>query len=279
MSFKKKSTNKSKLNFDVMIGIPYIIIMSFLVILPLGILFLYSFVRTGVGFEIKFTFANYINFVNEPLFLQVFGFSLLIAFLTTIFCLIIGYPLAYIIARSNKRIQVVLILLINAPMWINMLLRVRSLQQLLSFFGDYSYESMGALIFGMVYIFLPFMVLPIYTVLSKMDEHYFESSADLGANKFQTFVKVIVPLSLSGIISGVIMVFLPSATTLVVPKYLGPGRHLIGDIIEATIMNQSYGGYGYGAAISIVVGILIMLLVFFMKKVDKYQGGQNETTE
>jgi spermidine/putrescine transport system permease protein len=202
--------------------------------------------------------------------------KLWIALLTTSICLVIGYPLAYLISRIKGHLQVLLILLINAPMWINMLLRVRSIQQLLDIFSPTLYETDFALIFGMVYLFLPFMVLPIYTVLSKLDENYFEGAADLGANRFQTIQRVIIPLSLSGIISGVIMVFLPAATTLVVPQYLGKNVHFIGNVIEASITQQINGGYGYGAAISLVLSLIIVLMVFGMKKADKYQSGSNK---
>ncbi|MBE0701480.1 MAG: ABC transporter permease subunit, partial [Acholeplasmataceae bacterium] len=153
---------------------------------------------------------------------------------------------------------------------INMLLRTRALQQVFEMVAPNLLGSNLAIVVGMTYIFLPFMVIPIYTVLSKLDPSLYESAADLGANKIQTIIRVIIPLSLTGILSGIMMVFLPAATTLVVPRYLGQGRYLIGNLIENAMIQQ--GRFGYGSAIAIVLSLVIMLFIFFIKKVDKYQG-------
>ncbi|NLK12439.1 MAG: ABC transporter permease, partial [Candidatus Phytoplasma sp.] len=158
----------------------------------------------------------------------------------------------------------------TAPMWINMLIRANGLKQIFSMVAPNLLGTDFAIITGMVYMYLPYMVLPIYTSLSKIDDSLYESSADLGANKLQTIRKVIIPLSLSGVMSGIMMVFLPAATTLVVPKYLGDGkRYMIGNLIDEAILLK--GNYGYGAAVSLILGILMMVLIYFIKKIDKYE--------
>ena len=137
--------------------------------------------------------------------------SLWIAFTTTIVTLFIGYPLAYIMTRMKLKTQMTLLILINAPMWINMLLRVRALEQIIRMIFPFLIDSFGGVVIGLVYVYLPFMVLPIYAVLSKIDPNLMESAADLGASKFKTLIKVIIPLSLSGVLSGILMVFFASS--------------------------------------------------------------------
>lgn len=269
---KSKRKEKKKIKFDQILGFPYYILLITLVVLPIMLLLLYSFLVETSNFDLTFSLNHYINFFREPLFLRSMGRSIRIAFLGTLFSLMIGYPLAYIISLSKPKTKTLLLLLITAPMWINMLLRVLALKQVFEMINLRFHLTETALIIGMVNIFLPFMVLPIYSVLDKMDKNLYEAAADLGATKTQTIIKVVIPLSLSGVLSGIIMVFLPMATTLVVPKYLGPsGKNLIGNIIEQAITKRQYGGYGYGAAISVVLALIILLMVSLMKKVDKYQ--------
>jgi len=269
---RSKRKEKKKVKFEQILGLPYFVILAILIVLPILLLLLYSFLIETSNFDLTFSLNHYINFFREPLFLRSMGRSIRIAFLGTLFSLIIGYPLAYIISLSKPRTKALLVLLITAPMWINMLLRVLALKQVFEMINLRLHLTETALIIGMVNIYLPFMVLPIYSVLDKMDKNLYEAAADLGATKMQTLIKVVIPLSLSGVLSGVIMVFLPMATTLVIPKYLGPsGKNLIGNIIEQAITKRQYGGYGYGAAISVVLAIIILLMVSLMKKVDKYQ--------
>lgn len=271
---KKGKTKKTSIKFDQVLGIPYYIILLLLIVLPIFLLVVYSFLAENDAFQLTFSFNHYINFFKEPLFIKSMGRSLGIAFIATAISLLIGYPLAYIIAMSRPKTKALLILLITAPMWINMILRVQALKQVFEMVLPRFYLTETALIIGMVYIFLPFMVLPIFTVLSKMDKGLFEASADLGATKTQTIFKVVIPLSLSGVLSGITMVFLPIATTLVVPKYLGPsGRNLIGNIIEQAITKKQHGSYGYGAAIAVVLALIMVVLVRLMNRADRYQGG------
>ncbi len=255
------------------LGIPYYVVLITLIVIPILMMALYSFQteRPSGVFTISFTLEHYISFFQEGLFVRLMIESLYLAFLATALTLVIGYPLAYYISMSKPRTRVLLILLISAPMWINMLLRTRALQQVFEMVAPDLLGSNLAIVIGMTYIFLPFMVLPIYTVLSKIDPALYESSADLGATRLQTIIRVIIPLSLSGILSGIMMVFLPAATTLVVPKYLGQGRYLVGNLIENAMIQQ--GRFGYGSAIAIILALLIMASLYMIKRVDKYQGG------
>jgi spermidine/putrescine transport system permease protein len=271
-AFSRRRKERGKHRIETALGIPYAIILVALIIVPIFMMVLYSIQTedpSGV-FTISFTLEHYFRFFEEPQFVRLMLESLYLALLSTTLTLIIGYPLAYLISRSKPRTQVLMILLVTAPMWINMLLRTRALQQIFEMLAPDLLGTNTAIVIGMTYIFLPFMVLPIYTVLQKIDPALYESAADLGATRFQTITKVILPLSLSGILSGIMMVFLPAATTLVVPKYLGQGRYLIGNLIENAMIQQ--GRFGYGSAIAIVLSLVIMGSLYLIKKVDKYQG-------
>jgi spermidine/putrescine transport system permease protein len=271
--FDKKSPKKSsKLITEHILGIPYYVVLIFLIVIPIVMMMLYSIQQeqpTGV-FIIRFTFEHYLRFLSEAQFIELGLESLYLAGVATLITLCIGYPLAYLISRTDKRMQLLLILLVTAPMWVNILLRTRALQQVFEMIAPSMLGTDLAIILGMSYIYMPFMVLPIYAVVSKIDPNYFESAADLGANKFQTIVKVIIPLSLTGILSGIMMVFLPAATTLVIPKYLANNRYLIGNLIENAMIQQ--GRFGYGSAIAIVLSLVIMGFVYLIRKVDRYQG-------
>ncbi len=269
----KKPKSKTKLHFETFLGIPYYIILSTLIVLPVLILLIYSFQdSTNSTLEFTITFKHYISFFKEVGFLINVAKSLGYAAFATVITLLIGYPLAYLIATSKPRTGAMLITLVNAPMWINMLLRIRALKQVFNMVDPLFFAQDSAMIIGMIYIYLPFMVIPIYTVLAKMDRSLFESSADLGATRWQTIRKVVIPLSLSGVLSGIIMVFLPMATTLVIPNELGSSG-LISKIIEESIGQKIHGGYGFGAAIAMVLALIILGLVQLMKKANKYQGG------
>ncbi len=269
---KKTQKKTLKLQAEHILGIPYYAVLIILIIIPIMMMVLYSIQAeqpTGV-FVIRFTLEHYQIFLSETQFITLGLQSLYLAGYATLITLVIGYPLAYLISRQNQRTQLLLILLITAPMWVNILLRTRALQQVFEMIAPNLLGSDLAIILGMSYIYLPFMVLPIYAVLSKIDPNYFESAADLGANKFQTILRVIIPLSLSGILSGIMMVFLPAATTLVIPKYLANNRYLIGNLIENAMIQQ--GRFGYGSAIAIVLSLVIMGFVYLIRKVDRYQG-------
>lgn len=259
---------------------PYVAWLTLFIVIPMLVILLYSITTTkpDQAASLQFTLENFIKFF-DPVFIKVLLKSLRIAGITTFFCLIIGYPLAYIIAKTSEKMQTLLILLITIPMWINMLIRTYAWVSLLSDKGIINMvlgfvglgpikmlETDFAVILGMVYNFLPFMIIQIYTVLSKLDHSMIEASYDLGANRYQTFRKVVFPLSLSGVISGITLVFLPSLSTFVIPKLLGGGSYfLIGNLIENQFIN--IGNYHFGSAISLIMAVLIMLS---MKIADHY---------
>ncbi|CAM4263325.1 ABC transporter permease [Erysipelothrix inopinata] len=261
--------------------IPYVIWMSLFIVLPMLLIFLYAITTKGNDvISLQFTLDNFKKFF-DPLFIKVLWDSIKIAAITTVICLILGYPLAYYISRTSPHMQTMLILLVTIPMWINMLVRtyawigilsdVGIINNVLMFFGFEPIKMMYtdfSVILGMVYNFLPFMIIQIYTVLSKMDESLIQASYDLGANRYQTFRKIVFPLSLSGVISGITLVFLPSLSTFVIPKFLGGGSYvLIGNLIENQFLN--IGDYNFGSALSLIMAVLIMISIHFTNKFDR----------
>ncbi|MGB0202940.1 MAG: ABC transporter permease [Acholeplasmataceae bacterium] len=273
---RPKEKTKKRWTFEGFLGIPYQALIIVLIMIPIFLMLLYSFQsrETSQTFTLIFTLDNYLRFINEPIFVGLMAESIGLAFVATLVSLVIGYPLAYIISKSHTKTKTLLILLITAPMWINMLLRTKALEQVILMIAPDLIGTNLAIIIGMTYVYLPFMVLPIYTVLSKIDIILYESASDLGANKLQTLIKVVMPLSISGVLSGIMMVFLPSATTLVVPKYLGAGRFLIGNLIENAMISQ--GDFGYGSSIALLMAGLILVFLYAIKKVDKYTEGGDE---
>ena len=269
--------------------IPYIAWAVMMLILPMGLIALYSFTKQGntiVSFT--FTLEHYAKFFTDPDFLIVLWRSLLIAFKTTVICLLLGYPVAFFISRSSEKLQNILVLAITIPMWINMLVRTYAwigllsegglIQRLLGFFGIARGELLyteGAVLLGMVYNFLPFMVLQINTSLCKMDHSLLEASADLGANARQTFIRVTLPMSLPGVINGITLVFLPAVSSFFIPKLLGGGQYfLIGNLIENQFI--TVGEWNFGSAISMIMAAVMMLLMMLVRKVEIHNRGGKE---
>ena len=269
--------------------IPYIAWAVMMLILPMGLIALYSFtkqVNTIVSFT--FTLEHYAKFFTDPDFLIVLWRSLLIAFKTTVICLLLGYPVAFFISRSSEKLQNILVLAITIPMWINMLVRTYAwigllsegglIQRLLGFFGIAQGELLyteGAVLLGMVYNFLPFMVLQINTSLCKMDHSLLEASADLGANARQTFIRVTLPMSLPGVINGITLVFLPAVSSFFIPKLLGGGQYfLIGNLIENQFI--TVGEWNFGSAISMIMAAVMMLLMMLVRKAEIHNRGGKE---
>ena len=269
--------------------IPYITWAVMMLILPMGLIALYSFTKQGntiVSFT--FTLEHYAKFFTDPDFLIVLWRSLLIAFKTTVICLLLGYPVAFFISRSSEKLQNILVLAITIPMWINMLVRTYAwigllsegglIQRLLGFFGITRGELLyteGAVLLGMVYNFLPFMVLQINTSLCKMDHSLLEASADLGANARQTFIRVTLPMSLPGVINGITLVFLPAVSSFFIPKLLGGGQYfLIGNLIENQFI--TVGEWNFGSAISMIMAAVMMLLMMLVRKVEIHNRGGKE---
>ena len=269
--------------------IPYIAWAVMMLILPMGLIALYSFTKQGntiVSFT--FTLEHYAKFFTDPDFLIVLWRSLLIAFKTTVICLLLGYPVAFFISRSSEKLQNILVLAITIPMWINMLVRTYAwigllsegglIQRLLGFFGIARGELLyteGAVLLGMVYNFLTLMVLQINTSLCKMDHSLLEASADLGANARQTFIRVTLPMSLPGVINGITLVFLPAVSSFFIPKLLGGGQYfLIGNLIENQFI--TVGEWNFGSAISMIMAAVMMLLMMLVRKAEIHNRGGKE---
>lgn len=272
------------------LALPYIVWAVLMLVLPMGLIAVYSVMEQGNSIvTFALTLEHYKKFFTDPDFLLILWRSLLIAIKTTVICLFLGYPIAYFIAKSKEKTQNLLILCITIPMWINMLVRTYAwigllseggfIQKLLSFIGLGNTELLyteGAVLLGMVYNFLPFMILQIQTSLSKMDHSLLEASADLGANPAMAFLRVTLPLSLPGVINGITLVFLPAVSSFFIPKLLGGGQYfLIGNMIENQFI--TVGEWNFGSAISMVMAVIMMLLMMAVRKAEtRNQGGKEE---
>lgn len=267
---------------------PYIIWSAVLIVIPLLLIVLYS-VTTGGNtlVNIEFSLESFAKII-DPTYIDVFIRSFQIGLISTGLALLLGYPLAYIISKKDDRIQPILILFVTIPMWINTLLRTYAWISLLSdkglinsFLGFLGIEPVHmmytnlSVIIGLVCDTLPFMVIPIHTSLTKMDYSLVEAAYDLGANRFQTFTRVIFKLSIPGVINGVIMTFLLSISTFVIPKMLGGGQYvLIGNLIEQQFL--SVGDWNFGSAISLILALIIIGTIRAMKKIDPDRTEEDE---
>lgn len=257
---------------------PYIIWSSIFIVIPLILVVILSF-TVEVDRRHVFSLSNYRELM-DPIYFKVFFRSITLAGLSTLICLIVGYPVAYIVSKAHISKRGTLILLFILPMWMNFLLRTYAWVAILgkngllnSFLGIFGVEPVGilytnfAILLGMVYNFLPFMILPIYTSLLKMDNDLINAARDLGANSFQVFIKVIFPLSLPGVVSGITMVFMPAVTTFAISRLLGGGKFmLIGDLIEQQF--TVVGDWNFGSAVSIFMMIVILISMAVMANVD-----------
>ena len=266
---------------------PYVLWSFLLIVLPLALILLYS-ITTGDNslITIHFTLDNFRK-ISDPIYLNVFIKSLQMGLITTGVCLVLAYPMAYIISKFDESSQNILILLVTIPMWINTLLRTYAWISLLSDNGTINslFKLLGlnqqtmmytnfSVVMGLVCDLLPFMVIPIHTSLAKMDHSLVEAASDLGANRFQTFTKVILKLSLPGVINGVSMVFLLSISSFVIPQLLGGHQFvLIGNLIENQFI--SVGDWNFGSSISVILAVIILVMMGFMKKIDPDENGGN----
>ena len=233
------------------LGIPYAVFLVCFVIIPMLVIVFYAFTDD----EMHFSFVNFGKFFSDPTKLSTIVYSLVIALLTTVITLVIAYPVAYILARSKMQKKYILLLLFVTPMWINFVLRVNALREILAWAGMLGEANYFNTILGMVYDFLPFMILPLYTTIGKIDNSLYEASADLGGSSFTTFTRVTVPLSMPGILSGVTMVFLPSMTNYVVSDMLGNSKvTIIGKFIE------TYFGTDWHMGSMIALILLVIVL-------------------
>ena len=261
---------------------PYVVWSFIMIVIPMLMIVVYAFTKEGNSVtNILFTLDNFKSFFNDTVFIEVLERSIFIAVITTVLCILLGYPVAYVIAKLKPASQVTAVLMITLPTWINMLVRTYAwrgildknglINSILGLFGIGPIkilETGFAVILGMVYNFIPFMILQIYNSLSKMDPSYLEAAADLGANKVKTFFKVTLPLSLPGIISGITLVFLPAVSSFFIPKLLGGGQYmLIGNVIENQFLTT--GKWGFGSAISMVMAVIILIAMYIARYIDK----------
>ena len=265
---------------------PYIVWAVIMLLLPMLLIVLYAFTDTGNEIlTFRFTLDNFIKFFTDPDFLLVLWRSIKIAFKTTVICVLLGYPIAYFIAFSSDKVRNILILAITLPTWINMLVRTYAwigllsdggiFQQILGIFGLGDTELLyteGAVLIGMVYNFIPFMILQINTSLSKMDRSLADASHDLGADGIQTFLRVTLPLSLPGVVSGISLVFLPAVSSFSIPKLLGGGQFFfIGNVIENQFI--TVGEWNFGSSISLIMALIMMATMYLIRKLDAYSSG------
>ena len=264
------------------LAIPYLIWGTGMLLLPMLLIVFYSIVQPGNEVTtFRFSLDSYIRFFTDPNFLIILGRSLSVAIKTTVLCLLIGYPVAYWISRCKQKTQNLIVLFITLPMWINMLVRTYAwigilskggpVSIVLSWFGIKDAEILyteTAVLIGMVYNYLTYMVLQIHASLTKMDASLVEAASDLGASPFQTFWRVIFPLSIPGVISGITLVFLPAISAFFIPKLLGGGGwFLIGNVIENQFI--TVGEWNFGSAISVIMAMMMMILMSLVRKADR----------
>lgn len=260
---------------------PYVAWIAVMIVAPMLMIVLYAFTTAGNDVTtIRFTLDNFARFFSDQVFLDVLWRSLFIAVITTIICVLVGYPIAYAIAQRSEKSNMFWVLVITMPTWINMMVRTYAwvgilqdgglINSLLGLFGIGPFKMMYttfAVVLGMVYNFVPFMILQIHTSLTKMDKSYLEAAADLGANKVQSFLRVTLPLSLPGVLSGITLVFLPAVSSFFIPKLLGGGQYvLIGNVIETQFLTS--GDWNFGSAISLIMAVIIMISMYITRKVD-----------
>ena len=246
-------------------ALPYFIFLVMFVVLPLLLVLVYA-LQDGSG---HFTFANVTKFFTDSDALNTFAVSIEIAIETTLLCILIGYPAAWILANKDLNRSAVTIVLFIMPMWINALMRTLATAELFNVFGISL--GKGTLLYGMVYDYLPFMIYPIYNVLNKMDKSYAEAAQDLGATPWKVFWKVIVPLSMPGVASGVLMVFMPTVSTFAISEFLTNNKiKLFGTIIQENINSSMWN---YGAALSLIMLIIIGLTSFMQGDRKEAEGG------
>ena len=274
-------------------AVPYVVWMALFVVAPIIMVVIYAFSSADGGFTLA-------NFTRMGTYAVVFTRSFKLALIATLVCLLIGYPISYIMSKEGRRFQRVGMVLIMLPMWMNFLLRTYSWMSILEnngllnqFFQNIGLidlyntiamhfaadpaaytpithfqmlNTQGAVVLGMVYNYLPFMILPIYSVIIKLDHSLIEAARDLGANTFQVFRRVILPLSLPGVLSGITMVFVPSVSTFAISKMLGGGTELLlGDLIEQQFMGNAYNPQ-LGAAISLVMMVIVVVCMWVMNR-------------
>ena len=265
----KKPSSKGEFKNPIRIGfsrkqlcIPYGVFLLFFVLIPLILIVFYAFTDKDGGI----TFSNFIRFFSSKTTLTTLIISVLLALATTIVCIVLAYPLAYILARSNLNKGGTLLMLFIVPMWINFVLRSMAMKDLLTLIGVFGFNNYVNVVIGMVYDYLPFMILPIYTVLIKWIKVY------LGAGSVRTFTKVTLPLSMSGIASGVTMVFMPTMTCYVISDTFGNGLiTIIGKLIDEQF--TTFQNWNLGSAMAMIL-LVVMLVSMWVTGAFKSEDGR-----
>lgn len=272
MKFKdlpKKAVDKVK-NFRLtrrVFAYPYILFLLLFVVTPLVIVLVNAFLTEPEGG--KLTIENFVSLATDGSSLKVLGTSIVVGIVTTLICLLLGYPVAYILSRWKSGSVIVLLFIL--PMWVNFLIRTYALQTIFENIGVTL--GMGTVIFGMVYNFIPFMIMPLHTTISNIDKCYKEAAQDLGANPVTTFFKSTLPLSLPGIISGITMVFIPTISAFAISQLLSNNSIILfGDSINLKFENKLYG---VGSVMSLIMLALVLLSNFFMNKINKGEAAKN----
>lgn len=281
MNSNTQHTNKKFLHQALLSG-PYTVWMIAFILIPLFIVIYYGVTSKDGGFSLE-----NVKMITEPTYRDALFLSLKLSLYSTIICLLLAYPLAMILKSFHLKNQSLIVMIFILPMWINFLLRTIAwmtilenngiLNMILSAIGLptlHIINTPAAVVVGMVYDFLPFMILPIYNSLAKIDDSLINASKDLGANSFQTFRKITLPLSVPGIISGITMVFIPSLTTFAISEILGGGKlNLIGNFIERQFLY--YYDWNAGSGLSLVLMLFILISMAFVAKFDKSSEGTN----
>lgn len=263
---------KNKLSW---FAVPYVVWMALFVVAPIILVVIYAFSTADGSFTLD-------NFSRMGTYAVVFGRSFKLAIIATAVCLLIGYPISYLMSREGPRFQRVGMVLIMLPMWMNFLLRTYAwmtlleknglINKLLGLFGIGPFNMIntsGAVVLGMVYNYLPYMILPLYTAMTKIDNSVVEAAQDLGANVFQILGRVLIPLSKPGIATGITMVFVPAVSTFIISRMLGGGANLlIGDLIELQFLGNSYN-LNLGSAMSLVLMVIVLLCMSFTSSFDE----------
>ena len=269
--------------FQRLAAAPHILWAIMFIVFPMIFVLFFAFTDADGNFSFS-------NITSLSQYSHVFVLSIAFALIATVVCLIIGYPLAYFMSKQSPRAQKVLMVLVMLPMWCNLLIRTYALMALLdnggllnSLLVSLGFDKLSivgtnfGVILGMIYDFLPYMVLPIFTAMTKLDPKFIEASQDLGCTSLQTMTRVIMPLTVSGVVSGVTMVFVPSISTFYISQKLGAGKiDLVGDTIERLFQNPST--YNVGAAVSLVMMVLIIISVGVMNRFsDDKQPGESKS--
>lgn len=269
MRVRRRKPMKTKL-----FSAPYTIWMILFIIVPVGMVGFFAFTDKSGAFTLD-------NIIHVGQYSNVFLRSIWLGAIATVISLLLGYPLAYIISKSRASRQSIMIMLVMLPMWMNFLLRTYAWMSLLEDNGlinnmlvaiglprIHMINTPGAVVLGMVYNYIPYMILPIYSVLAKIDNSVIEAAQDLGANDVKVFLKVVLPMSMSGVISGITMVFVPAVSTFIISKMLGGGGNLlIGDLIDMQFLGSAYNP-NLGSAISLVLMVIIMICMGIMNQFD-----------